>query len=174
MAEQLALDRKTTTVLVMDYQNRQLSYFTEAFRNEIVARAKRVLAKAREKGIPIIHVEVLRGERTPETAIHPAMVPPPGELLLTKHRTGPFSTTNLDEVLKKQGTTTLVMLGLRTAGCILLAVRWAADIDYKLIVLSDCCADQDEELHRVLMGKVLPMQAKVITAEEFLKALEAV
>jgi len=157
----------------MDWQKRQLSFFPEVFQNEIMARANKVLAKARLEGIPVINVEVRRGERTPETEIHPAMTPQSGEPLLTKSRVGPFSTTNIDEILKKQGIETLVLMGLRTNGCILTTVRWAADIDYQLIVLSDCCADQDEEVHRVLMEKVFPWNrmATVVTSQDFLQAL---
>ncbi|MBI4304187.1 MAG: cysteine hydrolase [Chloroflexi bacterium] len=171
MVEQLSIDRAKTAVIIMDYQMRQLSAFSEEFQKEIIAKAKGVLAKARLVGIPVINVEVQRGERIPETEIHPAMRPPAGEPLLTKRRTGPFSTTNLDEILKERSIETLVLMGIRTMGCVLTTVRWAADIDYKLIVLSDCCADQDEEVQRVLMEKVFPRQATVITSQEFLKAL---
>lgn len=174
MAEQLSLERNKTAILIMDYQNRQLSAFSQNFQNEIINRAKGVLAKAHQKGIPVIYVEVQRGERTAETEIHHAMAPQYGELVLTKRRTGPFSTTNLDEVLRKQDIDTLVLMGIRTSGCVLSTVRWAADIDYKLIVLSDCCADQDEEVHRVLMQKVFPRQASVISSQEFLIKIETV
>ena len=173
MAEQLSLNLSKTAVVIMDYQNRQLSNFSDDFREEILAQANTVLAKARREGITVIYVEVQRGERTPETEIHPMMTPPPGEPLLTKNRTGPFSTTNLDEVLRKQGIETLVLMGVSTSGCVLSTVRWAADIDYRLIVLSDCCADRDEEVQRVLMGKVFPFlgQATVVTSQEFFQTL---
>ena len=173
MAEQLSFDRNKTAILIMDYQNRQLSNFSDAFRDELLAKANTVLAKARHEGIPVINVEVRRGERAPETEIHPAVTPPSGEILLTKSRVGPFSTTNLDEILRKQGVETLVLMGVRTSGCVLSTVRWAADIDYRLIVLSDCCADADEELHRVLMEKVFPWNgmATIVTSQEFLQAL---
>lgn len=172
MVTPLSIERGKIAILIMDYQRRQLSSYSEEFQKEIIARANRVLAKARYDGIPVINVEVQRGERTPETEIHPAMIPPPGEPLLTKWRTGPFSTTNLDELLKSLGVDTLVLMGIRTSGCVLTTVRWAADIDYKLIVLSDCCADPDEEVHRVLMAKVFPRQASVITSLEFQQILE--
>ena len=171
MAEQLSFDRDKTAVLIMDYQNRQLNRFSEDFQNELIARANKVLAKARQTGIPVIYVEVLRAERTPETEIHSAVTPLPGEPVLTKSRVGPFSTTNLEEILKNQGIETLVLMGIATSGCVLSTVRWAADIDYKLIVLSDCCADQDDELQRVLIGKLFPRQATVVTSPEFLEAL---
>ncbi len=171
MAEQLSLNPNKTAVLIMDYQNRQLSSFSEDFQNELISRANKVLAKARREGIPVIYVEVRRGEKTPETEIHAAVNPQPGEPVLTKRRFGPFSTTSLDEVLKKQGIETLVLMGISTSGCVLSTVRWAADIDYQLIVLSDCCADRDGEVQQVLMGKVFPRQASVVTSQEFLQAL---
>ena len=169
MAEQLSIDRKKTAVLIMDYQNRQLSGFSEAFQKEIISRANKVMDKARQTGIPVIYVEVQRGERTPETAIHSGVTPKHGESVLTKHSVGPFATTNLDEILKKQDNKTLVLMGISTSGCVLSTVRWAADIGYQLIVLSDCCADRDEEIQRVLMEKIFPRQASVATSEEFLQ-----
>lgn len=169
---QLTSNQDKTAVLIMDYQNRQLGAFSEEFQKKILRRANKVLARVRHEGIPVIYVEVVRGERTPETAIHPAIIPKPGEIVLTKSRVGPFSTTNLDEVLKKQGVNTLVLMGLRTSGCVLTTVRWAADIDYKLIVLSDCCADAEDDVHQILMEKVFPRQASVVTSQEFLRILE--
>ena len=171
MAEQLTLSRSSTAVLIMDYQNRQLSSFSEKFQKEILARANTVLAKARQERIPVIYVEVQRGERMPETEIHSSITPQLGEPVLTKQRVGPFSTTNLNEVLNRQGIKTLVLMGISTGGCVLSTVRWAADIDYQLIVLSDCCADRDDEVQQVLMGKVFPRQASVVTSQEFLQAL---
>ena len=171
MATQLSIDKSKTAILVMDFQRRQLSLFSDEFQKEIMARTSTVLDRARQGGIAIIHVEVQRGERTPETEIHPLMLPKPGEPLLTKKRVGPFSTTNLDKMLQERNIDTLVVTGLRTSGCILTTIRWAADIDYKLIVLSDCCADPDEEVHQILMEKVFPPQASVVTATEFIQIL---
>ncbi|MEK7353482.1 MAG: cysteine hydrolase [Chloroflexota bacterium] len=172
MPEPLSIDRSKTAVLIMDYQNRQLSGFSEAVRLELISKANKVMDKARQTKIPVIYVEVQRGERTPETAIHSGVTPTHGEPVLTKSGIGPFATTNLDEILKKQGSQTLVLMGISTSGCVLSTVRWAADTGYQLIVLSDCCADRDDEIQRVLMEKLFPRQASVVTSEEFLKALK--
>ncbi len=173
MVEQLSFDRNKMAVLIMDYQNRQLSYFSDAFRDELLAKANKVLARVRHEGIPVIYVEVRRGEGTPETEIHSAVIPQSGETVVTKRRVGPFSTTDLDAILKTKGIETLVLMGISTSGVVLSTVRWAADIDYRLIVLSDCCADRDEEVQRVLMEKVLSFlrQATVVTSQEFLQAI---
>ena len=169
-----SIDPGRTAVIIMDYQNRQLGWFPGGFQKEILMRANAVLARARQDGVPVIHIEVVRGERTPETEIHPGIAPKPGEIVLTKRRVGPFSTTNLDEILRKRGIDTLVLMGVSTGGCVLSTVRCAADMDYTSIVLSDCCADRDDEVHRVLMDKVFPRQAgvSVATSPQFFTALE--
>ena len=171
MTIQLSLERDKTAILIMDYQNRQLSYFSESFRNGLLDRANEVLAMARRKGIHIIYVEVLRGERTQETQIHPEIAPQPEDEVVTKRRVGPFSTTNLATMLNSRGIETLVLMGISTSGCVLSTVRWAADIDYHLIVLADCCADRDEEVQRVLTEKLFPRQATVVTSQDFLQVV---
>ena len=47
-------------------------------------------------------------------------------------------------------------------------MREAVDKDYQLTVLSDGCADADEEVHCVLTTKVFPRHADVITVEEWI------
>ena len=176
MDEQLSIDRSKTAIVSMDWQMRQVGSFPEAFQKELLERANKVLAKVRQEGILVINVEVVRGERTPENTIHPAMTPPPGETLLTKHSGGAFATTNLNEILKEKGIETLVLMGIRTSIAILTTSRWATDLGYKLIYLSDCCADPDEEAHQFLMEKIFSgrgpvQQSRVVTAQEFLQAL---
>ena len=104
--------------------------------------------------------------------IHPDVTPRSGEVVLTKKRIGPFTTTNLNEVLKKFGADTLVLFGIATQGCVLTTVRCGADLDYKLVVVSDCCANPpSEEVNRILMEKVFPGQASVVTTKEVLVVL---
>jgi nicotinamidase-related amidase len=170
MAVSISIEPKKTAVLIMDYQIRIFNFFSKEIQDGLISRANKVLTAARQKGIPVIYIEVVRGERTPEHAILEQVTPKPGDLVLTKHRVGPFSTTDLNERLKKQGIETLVLLGVASSGCVLSAVRWAVDIDYKLIVLSDCCADRDDEVQRVLMEKIFPSQATVTTSREFVEA----
>jgi hypothetical protein len=45
-------------------------------------------------------------------------------------------------------------------------VRYAADQDYVLQVVEDCCADPDPEVHRLLTQKVFPRQAKIVASSE--------
>ena len=101
----------------------------------------------------------------------PAIAPQTGDRQLAKRRAGAFSTTALDVSLRELGRDTIVLMGVSTSGCVLSTVRWATDINYKIVVVSDGCADRDPEVHRVLTEKVFPRQATVVAAKEFLQAL---
>jgi len=58
-----------------------------------------------------------------------------------------------------------VLCGIATSGVVLSTLREAADKDYQLTVLTDCCFDGDEEVQRVLLSKIFPWQAEVIPSD---------
>lgn len=91
--------------------------------------------------------------------------------MVTKRRVGAFATTDLETILRAKNISTLVMFGIATSGVVLSTVRWAADMDYRIIVVSDACADRSEEVHRVLTEKVFPGQASVVSTRELLSAI---
>ncbi len=71
----------------------------------------------------------------------------------------------LDDFANK-GIETIIIGGVITLGAILSAMRQLADLDFQLVVLEDCCADYDAEVHKILIEKVFPKQAKVIKSKE--------
>ena len=167
------IDAERTAVLIMDFQQRIIANVaTEPV--AVVENAARALAGARAAGIPVIYV-VHRGgpfaEYAPDVELHEGVSPAEGELVITKVRPGPFSTTALDVTLREMGRDNLVIMGVATSGCVLSSVRWAVDINYSFIVLSDACSDGDPEVHRVLTEKVYPRQGTVMATDEFLAAI---
>ncbi len=187
-----SIDTKRTAVLIMDYQSEIVANFGGGDPG-LLQRAASVLDAARRAGVPVVHVVVqfrpgypevgARGtfkaikdagrlkEGTEGAAIHPAVAPRPGEVVVTKRRVGAFAGSDLEYVLRGLGRDHLVLLGIATSGVVLTTVRWAADLDYTMNVVSDCCADRDEEVHRVLLTKVLARQAPIMTAAEAVAAL---
>jgi len=79
----------------------------------------------------------------------------------------------METILRSKNINKLVLFGISTSGVVLSTVRWAADMDYSLAVVSDACADRDSEVNRVLMEKVFPWQATVVTSDDFLRAIGA-
>ena len=173
MTQQVAIDSGRTAVLIMDFQQRIISNFASE-PQAVVENASQALQAARQAGIPVIYV-VHRGgpfqEYAPDVELHEGVTPAPGEMVITKTKPGPFSTTGLDVTLRDMGKDTLVIMGVATSGCVLSAIRWSVDIGYKFIVVSDACSDADPEVHRVLTEKVYPRQGTVMTTQEFLGAI---
>jgi nicotinamidase-related amidase len=93
--------------------------------------------------------------------------------VFTKLRVGAFSAPGLADFLASAEIDTLVLAGVQTSGVVLSTVREAADRDYRLIVLRDCCADPDADVHAVLVGKVFPAQADIVEARELADVLVA-
>jgi nicotinamidase-related amidase len=65
----------------------------------------------------------------------------------------------------------LIILGYATSGVVLSTVRYAADLDYRLIVVEDCCVDSDPEVHDFLTQRIFPRQADVVAAADVRRAL---
>jgi nicotinamidase-related amidase len=65
----------------------------------------------------------------------------------------------------------LIILGYATSGVVLSTVRYAADLDYRLFVVEDCCSDQDPEVHDFLTQRIFPRQAEVVSSLEVIRGL---
>jgi nicotinamidase-related amidase len=104
-------------------------------------------------------------------AIHSAAAVREGEPIVVKHRISPFVGTDLEMLLRVNGIDTLVLAGVHTSGLVLSTVRHAGDLDYRLVVVRDCCADPVAELHAMLIDIVIPKQAAVLTTAELAGAL---
>lgn len=74
---------------------------------------------------------------------------------MVKHRVSSFVGTDLETLLRASGIDTLVLVGVHTSGVVLSTVRHAGDLDYRLIVVRDCCADPDAEVHAILLDRVI-------------------
>lgn len=188
----MAFDRPV--LILMDFQ-RGIVDGAERSGALAVEAAARALTAARDRGMPVVHVRVAfrpgypeippanrafapireagesMTEASPLTAIVPELAPLPGEPVVTKRRIGAFSGSDLDVVLRGLRADHLVLAGITTSGVVLSTVRYAGDLDYGLTVLFDACADHDPEVHRVLLRKVIPRQARVVTIDEWADGL---
>jgi nicotinamidase-related amidase len=162
---------------------------------DFVNRAAGVLKLARSAGVLVVHVRVAFRPNLPEVssrnlvlgaikaspqhrklfegaagAIHQAVAPEGDEVVITKHRVSAFAGTELDLILRAHDIDTLVLFGIATSGVVLSTLLHAADGDYRLFVVKDCCADLDQDLHANLVDKLFPRQATVVSAADLLSA----
>ncbi len=89
------------------------------------------------------------------------------DILVTKHRISAFSGSDLDMILRAGGFENIVISGISTSGVVLSTTREAADKDFKITILSDLCFDSDPEVHLILMNKIFPRQANIITSNDW-------
>ncbi|HEU5029171.1 MAG TPA: cysteine hydrolase [Spirillospora sp.] len=179
-----------TALLAMDLQNAMVGRVED---DAYLPRVIRAVDAARKAGVPVLHVVVGFREGHPDkhprnkafgalpdgaftpadpnAAIHPGVDPRPGEPVITKKRVSAFAGSDLDLVLRSRGIDHLVLAGIATSGVVLSTLRQAADLDFRLTVLADGCADADPEVHRVLTEKVFPRQADVVTVDAWTRTL---
>lgn len=180
----------SAALLVMDVQRGVVERFGEDV--GLLERLRRCVGAARASGVPVIFVRVAFrsdfrevssrnrvfaaiasgasatfGEESEASQIHPALERRAEEPIVVKKRVSAFAGSDLEVLLRSLGVTHLVLSGIATSGVVLSTLREAADRDYELTVLSDGCADADEEVHRVLTEKVFPRQAEVLSVAEW-------
>jgi nicotinamidase-related amidase len=125
---------------------------------------------------PLIHMAAHKPMHAdhPATAVHPRLIAQPGDLEIRKTRVSAFAGTDLDARLRAAGIDTLILAGVPTSGAVLSTERDAADRDYRVFVLADATADADPEVHDLLIKKVFPVHAHVITTAELTALLPSI
>jgi nicotinamidase-related amidase len=194
--DSLSLDRQHTALLIADFYAAILSTLPHATDRQVVEKTQRLQRAARDAGLFVCYcatvfrpgyVEISERNKTfrerkhsgqppisdPVQLIHPAVLPLPGEVVVGKHRVNALYGTALDLILRANSIHTLIILGYATSGVVLSTVRYAADLDYRLVVVEDCCADQDLAVHDFLTQRIFPRQAEVVSAVDMIEALTA-
>jgi nicotinamidase-related amidase len=192
----LTIDRQHTALLIADFYAAMMSSIPHAVERQVVEHTQRLQQTARDAGLFVCYcatvfrpgyVEISERNKTfrerkhsgqpaiadPVQLIHPAVQPAAGEVVVGKHRVNALYGTGLDLILRANNIETLIILGYATSGVVLSTVRYAADADYRLVVVEDCCADQDPEIHNFLTRRIFPRQAEVVTANEVIQALKS-
>lgn len=194
MSNQLSNISKNSALLVMDFQTIILNNFLpQEIAGKVIRNTASLIAAARAAAVPVIYISVGFRKGYPEvsknntifssikengmfkadnesTAIHPEVAPAENEAVIVKRRVGAFSFTELEMILRAQGIETLILTGVTTSGVVLSTVGQAFDLDYRLVVAGDCCADPDHDTNLFLLDKILPQHAIVTRSTEISEA----
>jgi len=192
----ISFDPRHCAMLSMDLQSGIVAAYTPE-NNDLVLRAAALLEHGRSAGITVIHVKVGFRPGLPEIhprnmllggikdspkhqqlfaggsgAIHTVVAPKEGDLVVTKSRVNAFAGTDLELLLRAKEINTLVLFGIATSGVVLSTMLHAADADYRIFIVKDCCADLDDRVHGCLIERVFPRCATVLASDEILSMLE--
>ena len=195
MAGRLPIYSPHTAALSMDCQAGIVSIYARDDKEAFLTRAASVLNHARATGLTVIHVQTGFRPGLPEVSsrntllaaiksspqhqklfqeplgtIPSIIAPKEGEISITKHRISAFAGTDLAMILRAKEIDTLVLFGIATSGVVLSTLLEAADADFRLEVIKDCCADLDPDLHHCLIDRLFPARASVVSTQEFIEA----
>jgi nicotinamidase-related amidase len=188
----LDFNPKSTALMIIDMQRDFVlsGGFGELLGNDTslllaaVGPTERVLKKAREMGMFVIHTreghrpdlsdcpaaKLTRGGKTfigtkgpmgrilvrgeKGHDIIPQLYPVAGEPIIDKPGKGAFHATDLHQILLDRGIKTLIVCGVTTEVCVHTTVREANDRGYECVVLGDCVASYFPEFHRVALEMI--------------------
>ena len=190
----ITLTKSTTALLIADFYSDMMSSIPHAVDRDVVKKTVALQQAARKSGLLICYSATVFREGYPEISdrnktfsqrkasgqpavsdplkvIHPDVQPIAGEIIAGKPRVNALIGTDLDMTLKANNIDTIVILGYATSGVVLSTTRYAADSDYRIFIVEDCCSDQDIEVHDFLMTRILPRQADIVQSEEVIKSL---
>ncbi len=94
-----------------------------------------------------------------------------GDYEIIKPRYSAFFQTPLDLLLRRLGVDTVVLTGTTTPNCIRTTCYDAISLDYRVVVVEDCCSSNTEEIQRANMRDMENVGAEVCSAAEFLETL---
>jgi len=152
---------------------------------EIIGRAARLAGAFRERGLPVVLVNVTGMPPGRTDAGRPKYSFPPDwtelvpeleqcadDHIVSKQRWGAFHGTSLDDYLRRRGATQVVLTGVATSAGVESTARSAHDLGYNVTLVVDAMTDRDADAHRHSMEKIFPRLGETATTDEVVKALE--
>jgi nicotinamidase-related amidase len=116
----------------------------------VLERLSGLLARAREAGVGVVHVQhhedassEVFAAGSPAVETMAEVAPARGEPLVVKHLPGSFDGTNLDDVLAGLGAKTVVIAGFMTHMCCDTTAREAQARGFDVVFLTDGTATRD-------------------------------
>jgi nicotinamidase-related amidase/GNAT superfamily N-acetyltransferase len=175
--EKKGVNNMKTALLIIDVQNDYFPKGKMELNNSMNAsiKIKDLLNRFRNMSLPVIHIRHISirpgvSYFLPDTAgseIHMNVKPIEGEEIIIKNYPNSFRNTKLDEYLKDNNISKLVIAGMMTHMCVDSTVRAAFDLGYQCITAGDCCATRNLNI----FDKIIPADSVQLS---FLAALNGV
>ncbi len=139
-----------TALLIIDMQVGNFSEPDPVYEgNELLAKVKNLIAKARSAQTPIIYIQNDGGEGdpdeygTPGWEIYPALQPAERDVVIQKQTPDAFHETSLHHELSSRQIKRLVIAGLQTEYCIDTTCRRAFTLGYEVTLVRDAHSTWD-------------------------------
>ena len=185
------LEAARTCLLLFDFLVGHVAKDEERYRL-VIAKAARLLARARAAGVMVAHaradhradggttVRTLHdsGRRpplitggSPEAQITPELAPQASDYLVPKHRWSAFHGTYLPIALRARNIDTIVLCGGSTEIGVASTAYAARDLDYNLVIVADACTSPEHDNHEQFLRRVFPRMGRVRTTAQVVAML---
>lgn len=174
-----------SALVVIDLQKGIVGLPTAHPAGEIVDRTVRLARAFRERGLPVVLVNVSGRApgRTDAGALNfalppgwdelvPELDPQPGDHLVTKQRYGAFIGTSLDDYLRGRGVTQIFLTGISTSIGVESTARSAYDHGYNVVFVVDAMTDRDGDSHHHSVEKIFPRLGETTATDDVLRLLQ--
>lgn len=175
----------TAALVVFDLQKGVVGLPTAHPIGEIVSRSAQLARAFRERGLPVVLVNVSgRAPGRTDAGIPKFSFPPDwtelvpeleqqvSDYIVTKQRVGAFLGTSLDETLRQRGVTQVFLTGVATSLGVESTARSAYDLGYNVVLVVDAMMDRDADAHLHSVDKIFPRLGEVATTDDVLKLLK--
>ncbi|NII53921.1 isochorismatase family protein [Luteibacter sp. SG786] len=173
-----------TALIVVDLQKGIVGLPLSHPIERIVDRTRALLGAFRERGLPVVLVNVAgaapgRTERPRHSGslpdgwadFIPELDQQPGDIVVTKRTWGAFASTDLEKQLKALGVTQVVVTGVATGTGVESTARQAYEHGFHVTLALDAMTDARPEAHEYSVKNVFPKLGETGTAQDIIDLL---
>jgi nicotinamidase-related amidase len=179
-----AIDPKTA-LIVIDLQKGIIAFVTPEAIAGVISNAATLADAFRKHHLPVVLVNVTgaptsRTEQSRSLRDLPAdwadLIPElnqqPTDHTVTKKTWGAFTNTDLDQYLKAQGVTQVVVIGVATSFGVESTARFAHELGYNVTLATDAMTDMNPDAHTNSITRIFPRLGETGATQEMLALLD--
>ena len=175
-----------TALIIVDLQKGIVGLPLSHPIDSVIERARALADAFRERGLPVVLVNVAGGApgRTEQprptgarpdgwTDLIPELNQQAGDIVVTKRTWGAFAGTDLEAELKARGVTQVVIAGVATGTGVEATARQAYEAGFNVALALDAMTDMRPEAHIYSIANVFPRLGETGTTQNIIELLAA-
>lgn len=148
-------------------------YYAKAIREEsgldLLDRVHKILPESRKEKIDDMHLCI---KDTWDADIIDEIYPKPRDYIVEKRRDSVFQDTEFELWLRSFGADTIIFTGIDSYICVESSARDAFNKGYDVIMLSDCVASREENLHKASLAEIKEAYGWVMSSNDLIQKIE--
>jgi nicotinamidase-related amidase len=180
-----AIDARTA-LIVIDLQKGIMAMGGAGAFSDLISKTRLLLDAFRSANLPVVLVNVdgkpsgrteqnrsLAGLPADWTELIAELGKQPSDHLVTKRTAGAFTNTDLEQYLKSEAVSQVVIVGVATSMGVESTARHAYELGFNVTLAVDAMADLIPECHANSISRVFPRMAETGTTAEIIALLES-